>query len=317
MEKLWNEQIELPPGFRFHPTDEELITHYLRPKVYNINFSPAPIGTVDLNKVEPWELPGMAKMGEDEWYFFCVKDKKYPTGSRTNRATKAGYWKATGKDKEIYRSKKLVGMKKTLVFYQGRAPRGHKTNWVMHEFRLEGKFLISKVTQNEWAISRIFHKSSSGKKTHISLVKTNCESQHPNLPPLIATSGTLQGDGSHVTCFSGQSEDRKLHEDLFENLNFLLPPSSSSSPKPPIQNTYFPPQFSFQNQESFLMQDESIFNYFLENNGAEMRNSWKTEYSQDTCGMSTDVSCGQRCCEDEEYPINSGGPVDLDCLWSY
>lgn len=65
------------------------------------------------------------------------------------------------------------------------------------------------------------------------------------------------------------------------------------------------------------MQEESIFNYFLENNGAEMKNSSKTEYSQDTCGMSTDVSCGQRCCEDEEYPITSGGPVDLDCLWNF
>ena len=86
-------------------------------------------------------------MGEKEWYFFCVKDRKYPTGLRTNRATESGYWKATGKDKEIFRGKKLVGMKKTLVFYKGRAPKGEKSNWVMHEFRLQPKFIIKPTTK--------------------------------------------------------------------------------------------------------------------------------------------------------------------------
>jgi hypothetical protein len=91
----------------------------------------------------------LAKMGETEWYFFCVRDKKYPTGQRTNRATNAGYWKATGKDKEIIKGNNLIGMKKTLVFYKGRAPRGEKTNWVMHEYRLEGSNKIPEQNLSE------------------------------------------------------------------------------------------------------------------------------------------------------------------------
>ena len=163
------EVVDLPPGFRFHPTDEEIITHYLKEKVFNIRFTAAAIGQADLNKNEPWDLPSkssqdrflfwpfqtsssikilildlsaeIAKMGEKEFYFFCQRDRKYPTGMRTNRATVSGYWKATGKDKEIFRGKGcLVGMKKTLVFYTGRAPKGEKTNWVMHEYRLDGKY---------------------------------------------------------------------------------------------------------------------------------------------------------------------------------
>lgn len=74
---------------------------------------------------------------QNEWYFFSHKDKKYPTGTRTNRATIAGFWKATGRDKAVYDKSKLIGMRKTLVFYKGRAPNGQKTDWIMHEYRLE------------------------------------------------------------------------------------------------------------------------------------------------------------------------------------
>ncbi|CAN6889343.1 unnamed protein product [Brassica oleracea] len=159
-----NEVVDLPPGFRFHPTDEEIITHYLKEKVFNVQFTSAAIGQADLNKNEPWDLPKIAKMGEKEFYFFCQRDRKYPTGMRTNRATLSGYWKATGKDKEIFRGKAcIVGMKKTLVFYRGRAPKGEKTNWVMHEYRLDGIYSyhnLPKSSRDEWVVCRVFHKNA-------------------------------------------------------------------------------------------------------------------------------------------------------------
>uniref|UniRef100_A0A803M6M8 NAC domain-containing protein n=1 Tax=Chenopodium quinoa TaxID=63459 RepID=A0A803M6M8_CHEQI len=150
----------LPPGFRFHPTDEELITFYLASKVFNttptttnlfLSNSGVQIIEVDLTRCEPWDLPERAKMGEREWYLYSLRDRKYPSGLRTNRATETGYWKATGKDKQVYATGitttagsggggMLIGMKKTLVFYQGRAPRGVKTKWIMHEYRLDGHF---------------------------------------------------------------------------------------------------------------------------------------------------------------------------------
>ncbi|KAL2331127.1 hypothetical protein Fmac_018708 [Flemingia macrophylla] len=152
-------EAKLPPGFRFHPRDEELVCDYLMKKVTH-NDSLLMID-VDLNKCEPWDIPETACVGEKEWYFYTQRDRKYATGLRTNRATASGYWKATGKDRPILRKGTLVGMRKTLVFYQGRAPKGRKTEWVMHEFRIEGphgppKFSSSK---EDWVLCRVFYKN--------------------------------------------------------------------------------------------------------------------------------------------------------------
>ncbi|CAL1386623.1 unnamed protein product [Linum trigynum] len=135
-----NGQSQVPPGFRFHPTEEELLHYYLRKKVASDRIDLDVIREVDLNKLEPWDIQERCKIGstpQNDWYFFSHKDKKYPTGTRTNRATAAGFWKATGRDKIIYSSYKRIGLRKTLVFYKGRAPHGQKSDWIMHEYRLD------------------------------------------------------------------------------------------------------------------------------------------------------------------------------------
>lgn len=97
-----------------------------------------------------------ACVGGRDWYFYSQRDRKYATGLRTNRATASGYWKATGKDRAIMREGSLVGMRKTLVFYQGRAPKGRKTDWVMHEFRIEGPSGPPKVSSPKVHIYALF-----------------------------------------------------------------------------------------------------------------------------------------------------------------
>ncbi|CAM8987576.1 hypothetical protein QQ045_007787 [Rhodiola kirilowii] len=341
-------QLELPPGFRFYPSDEELVSHYLAPKVFDTSFRCLAIGEADLNKCEPWDLPGRAKMGEKEWYFFSLKDRKYPTGQRTNRATDSGYWKATGKDKEIYKMKTLVGMKKTLVFYRGRAPKGTKTNWVMHEFRLDGKYSfqnLPKSSKNEWVISRVFEKCSGGKKTHITNLAANGQSISQHLPPLMDSSPYTskqsegEGDGSHVTCFSNpmETQSQKTKDELV--VNSYLNNSVMPLPDTPLVDytsvNHFVPSFATQPQPGSLDQ-AAILRNMLESrrwNNNNSNNNWnlKTEPQQPTGPPNNSVTPNYSpflpdrgtfhqmsfASQDDHSYAAGGQSSDFDSLWSY
>ncbi|CAL5062138.1 unnamed protein product [Urochloa decumbens] len=169
---------DLPPGFRFHPTDEELVVHYLKKKAASAPLPVAIIAEVDLYKFDPWELPDKATFGEHEWYFFSPRDRKYPNGARPNRAATSGYWKATGTDRAIHASsgsREKVGVKKALVFYRGKPPKGLKTNWIMHEYRLAdatgstatnrpppgaGGGRAASLRLDDWVLCRIYKKTN-------------------------------------------------------------------------------------------------------------------------------------------------------------
>lgn len=57
-EKKTMAPVGLPPGFRFHPTDEELVNYYLKRKIHGQEIELDIIPEVDLYKCEPWELAG-------------------------------------------------------------------------------------------------------------------------------------------------------------------------------------------------------------------------------------------------------------------
>ncbi|XP_073021250.1 NAC domain-containing protein 83-like [Primulina eburnea] len=159
--------VRLPPGFRFHPTDEELVVQYLKRKVLSYPLPASIIPEVDVCKSDPWDLPGGS---EQERYFFSTREVKYPNGNRSNRATSSGYWKATGLDKQIVGSRsghQPVGTKKTLVFYRGKPPKGGRTDWIMHEYRLiddQSSDPQTKLSaQENWVLCRIFLKRRNNK----------------------------------------------------------------------------------------------------------------------------------------------------------
>ncbi|RDY06607.1 Transcription factor JUNGBRUNNEN 1, partial [Mucuna pruriens] len=173
-----DEEVVLP-GFRFHPTDEELVGFYLHRKVEKKPLRIELIKQVDIYKYDPWDLPKVNSFGDKEWYFFCLRGRKYRNSVRPNRVTRSGFWKATGIDKSIYCVKEpheCIGLKKSLVYYRGSAGKGTKTDWMMHEFRLPPNAkptntnsphanATNDVQEAEvWTLCRIFKRTPSFKK---------------------------------------------------------------------------------------------------------------------------------------------------------
>jgi hypothetical protein len=163
---LKHDQDVLMPGFRFHPTEEELLDFYLRRKVEGKHFNIELIAPVDLYRYDPWELPALAFTGEKEWFFYVQRDRKYRNGDRPNRVTTSGYWKATGADRMVRNEvSRCIGLKKSLVFYKGKAPKGKRTSWIMNEYRLP-QLESRGIQKSELSLCRVYRKSGGSEEGH-------------------------------------------------------------------------------------------------------------------------------------------------------
>ncbi|XP_041025085.1 NAC domain-containing protein 90-like [Juglans microcarpa x Juglans regia] len=165
---------DLPPGFRFYPTEEELISFYLHNKLEgsreDLNrVMDRVIPLLDIYESNPWDLPqfsGDLCYGDPEqWFFFIPRQESEARGGRPRRLTTIGYWKATGSPNYVYSSKnRIIGVKRTMVFYHGRAPNGRKSEWKMNEYKaIEGEESASAgavpTLRQEFSLCRVYKKT--------------------------------------------------------------------------------------------------------------------------------------------------------------
>ncbi|XP_048139818.1 NAC domain-containing protein 90-like [Rhodamnia argentea] len=133
---------EYPTGFRFYPTEEELISFYLHNQLHGLEQDKLHrvIPVLDIFDTEPWNLPQVAgevcREDREQWFFFAPMQEREAVGGRPSRSMATGYWKATGSPGYVYSSdNRVIGVKKSMVFYVGKPPAGRKTPWKLNEYR--------------------------------------------------------------------------------------------------------------------------------------------------------------------------------------
>ncbi|XP_026435786.1 NAC domain-containing protein 83-like [Papaver somniferum] len=139
----------IPVGFRFKPTDAELISHHLTNKITHKPLDPHHIQEVNIRDYAPWELTDMYKdhaVDGLEWYFFTKRERKYPNGNRPKRDAggRQGYWKATGTTRLINdENGKEIGSKRTLVYYR----------WKNKDFPIKGTEIKTDYKKHEYVMA--------------------------------------------------------------------------------------------------------------------------------------------------------------------
>ncbi|KAI3949357.1 hypothetical protein MKW98_023294 [Papaver atlanticum] len=165
----------LPPGFKLQPSDDELVSFYIKNKIKDpTRFRPSFIPDTNIYDYLPQELLEGNK--DMDAYFFSARNKKYQNGTRADRSVKKGYghWRMGSKSKEITGvNRRTIGYKNSLRFYVGKNKKdGIATNWQMKEYVMcgDGKEKVgcssssNNMRLDDWVICRV-HWHDDGKRT--------------------------------------------------------------------------------------------------------------------------------------------------------
>ncbi|KAG5251510.1 hypothetical protein OIU77_024981 [Salix suchowensis] len=213
-------QLMKPVGFRFRPTHEELISDYLEPKTRGDNVEDLRLmAEVILCKHEPWDLPGKSiiKSDDQEWYFFCPRDLKYASGKCYNRRTKAGYWQSTcqGKPIKTKRTKKVIGIRKNLVFHEKAGKTSRRTRWIIYEY--DNITNSSQSNKGQYVLCKLMkkpdEKTKKGEQNHHMTAVSGSDAE----PGQSLASSFENQDGSEMTVNSAFDASEPSHHVASDN----------------------------------------------------------------------------------------------------
>ncbi|CAN4115454.1 unnamed protein product [Withania somnifera] len=148
---------QLPPGYRFVPTDEELLKHYLANKVHYQPFPALLVEDIHAKEFYKKSPDTLVKnmCTEEEWYFFIHQDEYFRGDIVQIRivGNEIGVWQCFGKEFPIYNAEgDLVGFKVNFKYYSKSAK---KNKWTMEKYRLTSECGTHEDEIEEWVLGRI------------------------------------------------------------------------------------------------------------------------------------------------------------------
>ncbi|TVU15326.1 hypothetical protein EJB05_38842, partial [Eragrostis curvula] len=167
------------PGFRFLPTDLEIVLHYLKHRILNLELPEhnAVRDGLDVHRTDADEITldindgGKERLG----FFFVHKDQAYTNGCWY--PTPGGYWKLRrGQPAAIRHGGRVVAFKTSMDYVRGRAPHGRRTPWSMSEYALNARHHdlrnLAQPTMNSFVVCKVW------KRTSIKVKKTPVLRRH-------------------------------------------------------------------------------------------------------------------------------------------